>query len=76
MKEALQLAQGVSAPQSTGNTIGMDLGDRWSRYCVLDGNGLLVEEDRVRTTAAGWNSGSKTSQRQGLSWKLGRTRRE
>ena len=52
MKEAMQSASGVSAPQSTGNTIGVDLGDRWSRYCVLDGNGLVVEEDRVRTTAA------------------------
>ena len=51
MKEAMQSVQGVSASQSTGNTIGMDLGDRWSRYCVLDGNGLVVEEDRVRTSA-------------------------
>jgi transposase len=51
MKEAIQSVQGVSASQSTGNTIGMDLGDRWSRYCVLDGNGLVVEEDRVRTSA-------------------------
>ena len=43
MKEAIQSVQGVPASQSTGNTIGMDLGDRWSRYCVLDGNGLVVE---------------------------------
>lgn len=31
-------------------TIGIDLGDRWSRYCVLDRAGAVVEEDRVRTT--------------------------
>jgi len=30
-------------------TIGIDLGDRWSRYCVLDHSGVVIEEDRVRT---------------------------
>src|SRR5215472_15654598 len=30
--------------------IAIDLGDRWSRYCVLDQAGRVVEEDRVRTT--------------------------
>ena len=30
-------------------TIGIDLGDRWSRYCVLDRAGTIIEEDRVRT---------------------------
>ena len=30
--------------------IGIDLGDRWSRYCVLNQAGRVVEEDRVRTT--------------------------
>jgi transposase len=29
----------------------MDLGDRWSRYCVLDRDGEIVKEDRVRTSA-------------------------
>ena len=27
-------------------TIGIDLGDRWSRYCILGGDGQIVEEDR------------------------------
>lgn len=30
-------------------TIGVDLGDRWSHYCVLDGNGDVVDRGRVRT---------------------------
>jgi len=34
-------------------TIGLDLGDRWSRYCVVDGSGAVIEEDRVRTSTAG-----------------------
>ena len=45
---------GVFSTQNVrGNTVGLDLGDRWSRYCVLDSNGEVLEEDRVRTTAAG-----------------------
>ena len=27
-------------------TIGMDLGDRTSRYCILDGNGETVREGK------------------------------
>lgn len=42
-----------SAPVSDKVTIGIDLGDRWSRYCVLDPSGEIVEEDRVQTTVVG-----------------------
>lgn len=28
----------------------MDLGDRWSRYCIVDAAGTIVKEGRVRTT--------------------------
>jgi transposase len=31
-------------------TIGIDLGDRWGHYCVLDSDGEIVEEGRVRMT--------------------------
>ena len=31
-------------------TIGIDLGDRFSHFCVLDGAGEILEEGRVRTT--------------------------
>jgi transposase len=34
-------------------TIGMDLGDKSSRYCVLDGQGAVVEERSVATTKTG-----------------------
>ena len=44
---------GTSAGQSTQQTIGMDLGDRWSRYCVVDQSGDVVEEERVRTSREG-----------------------
>ncbi len=31
-------------------TIGVDLGDKWSRYCVLDQHGEIWEEGRIATT--------------------------
>ena len=31
-------------------TIGMDLGDRWSFYCVLDEAGRIILEQKVPTT--------------------------
>ena len=36
-------------------TIGMDLGDKTSRYCMLDTNGEVVEERSVATTKKGMN---------------------
>jgi transposase len=32
-------------------TIGIDIGDRWSHYCILDEEGEIVEQGRFRTTA-------------------------
>jgi len=34
-------------------TIGMDLGDKTSRYCQLDGSGEVMEEGGVATTKKG-----------------------
>jgi len=31
-------------------TVGIDLGDRFSHFCVLDGAGEVIEEGRVKTT--------------------------
>ena len=35
----------------TEMTIGVDLGDKWSRLCVLDEHGEVCEEGRIATTA-------------------------
>src|SRR5262250_3350198 len=32
-------------------TIGMDLGDRWSFYCVLEESGKVILEEKLATTA-------------------------
>ena len=34
-------------------TIGLDLGDKKSRYCILDSDGEIVKEDSVSTTQSG-----------------------
>jgi transposase len=36
-----------------GLTVGVDVGDRYSYYCVLDGAGGVVEEGRIPTTRDG-----------------------
>ena len=36
-----------------GMTIGMDLGDKTSRYCVLNGDGEVIQEQSVATTKKG-----------------------
>jgi transposase len=36
-------------------TIGLDLGDRWSWYCVLDERGEVLLEQRVSTTPKAMN---------------------
>ena len=48
----------ISTVQTFGNgifkgqklTIGLDLGDRWSFYCVLDETGEIILEQKVATT--------------------------
>lgn len=35
---------------SSSSVVGLDLGDRWSRFCLLDNAGTVLEEDRVRST--------------------------
>src|SRR6476646_11619514 len=37
------------AEPTSESTIGLDLGDRWSRYCVIESRGSVVKEDRVRS---------------------------
>jgi transposase len=52
MKQSLQAVQRAAINQPcAGKTIGIGLGDRWSRYCVLDTTDTITKEDRVRTTA-------------------------
>lgn len=49
MKGNLEVNQQRMAGPISEGAIGLDLGDRWSRYCVIDGKGAVAKEDRVRT---------------------------
>jgi predicted NBD/HSP70 family sugar kinase len=50
MKGNSNVNQQRMAEPTSESTIGLDLGDRWSRYCVIDSRGSVVKEDRVRTS--------------------------
>lgn len=49
MKSNLKAEQPSIVVASNESTIGVDLGDRWSRYCIVDTAGTIAKEDRVRT---------------------------
>src|SRR5580704_14799744 len=57
-KERRPAMQKLSTRRVMGNrilkghqlTIGLDLGDRWSFYCVLDERGQVVQEEKLPTT--------------------------
>ena len=52
-KKQLQIVSqkdSTKKPMDRGATIGIDLGDQWSHYCVLNESGEIVEEGRFRTT--------------------------
>src|SRR5262245_5462870 len=50
MKKQLATSHECSTMAAIENTIGIDLGDKWSHYCILDGAGEVMEEGRFRTT--------------------------
>jgi len=39
-----------STAQTSGMVAGLDLGDRYSRLCILDPDGEVIEEGRFATT--------------------------
>jgi hypothetical protein len=54
MKKDLQRTQQSAPAQGVSQVIGIDLGDRWSRYCIVDEIGEIVEEGRVQTSDSGF----------------------
>lgn len=44
------------SPSGHSRTIGIDLGDKFSHYCLLENEGELIEEGRFRTTREGVRS--------------------
>ena len=56
-------------------TIGMDLGDKGSCYCVLNGRGEVQKEAKVATTKKGMNQTFGALQRCRIAIEVGRIRR-
>jgi transposase len=48
--EAREAREGVPGPNRDRLTVGVDLGDRWSSYCILGLEGETLVEGQLRTT--------------------------
>jgi len=53
MRVTKRQIRGGGARQRQKLTVGLDLGDHWSRYCILDEAGEKVSEDKLPTTKTG-----------------------
>ena len=45
-------SRAISRVEKPAITVGIDLGDRFSRYCVMNAQGEVMEEGRIQTTRA------------------------
>jgi transposase len=53
-------------------TIGLDLGDRWSFYCVLDEAGQIILEQKLPTTSEAMKQTFGKIQRVSSHWRQAR----
>lgn len=52
-------------------TVGLDLGDRYSRYCLLNGEGEVIEEGRIQSTEAAFRRHFQGEPRQRIALECG-----
>jgi transposase len=52
MKKISKQQRALAAESKPERVVGLDLGDRYSHYCMLTGSGELMEEGRIRSTVA------------------------
>ena len=45
-----KVSRGAGRMEKPEITIGLDLGDRFSHYCMLNGDGDAIESGRIQTT--------------------------
>ena len=67
------MTQGITT--MPGLTIGIDLGDRYSHYCVLDKDGEVLEEGRLSTNPKAFQQRFGSAGPAGLPSRSARTRR-
>ncbi len=44
-------SKATSRTEKPALTVGLDIGDKFSRYCMLNGDGEVIQESRVKTEA-------------------------
>jgi transposase len=52
MKKISKKQRAIAAESKPAKVVGLDLGDRYSHYCMLTSTGELLEEGRLQSTAA------------------------
>jgi transposase len=52
MKKISKKQRAIAAESKPEKIVGLDLGDRYSHYCMLTAGGELMEEGRIRSTVA------------------------
>jgi hypothetical protein len=52
MRKISKKQRAVAAESKPEKIVGLDLGDRYSHYCMLTASGELMEEGRIRSTIA------------------------
>lgn len=53
MKKRSRIHPAMEWKRKSAVTVGLDLGDRWSHYCVLNDDAEVIEEGRIATSEAG-----------------------
>jgi len=61
MKKISKKQRVIAAESNPEKVVGLDLGDRYSHYCMLTASGELMEEGRIQTTAAALPKELKTA---------------
>jgi transposase len=58
MKQSIrsQMTRTNLTATASGLTVGIDLGDQWSQFCLLNDQGIICEEGRVRSTRSAFQS--------------------
>jgi hypothetical protein len=65
--------RGGLRPKLDPLTVGVDLGDHWSSYCILGVDGETLIEGQWQTTQPSVAEFSRACQRRGWCWKWGPT---
>lgn len=60
-----------SAKDKPAITVGLDLGDRYSRYCLLNGEGEVIEEGRIQSTDSAFRQHFEGESRQRIALECG-----